>query len=611
MCGIWGIMKRNSMVNANDLVYSKLAAKKMHHRGPDDDDYWNNNHFALSFKRLAILDLSSLGHQPMISQCNNYVLVYNGELYNHKDIRITLKNKGYHFRSTSDSEVVLYALIEWGTNALFRFNGMFALGFINIREKSLLIARDHVGMKPLYYCNLNGNFVFGSQLDHIMHYFDPKYLNINIDALYMYMAIGYYFAPNSVFKEIKQLEPGKWLKLDIKGKEQTGVHFDLTEFYLENQNNRYDQIEFEEKLEEAISRHLKSDVPIGTFLSGGLDSSVITGVVDQKISKPFDAYTIGDFDKYFDESKRASLIAAELKQSKHHIIFPNNISNYIEQFSDAYQEPFGDYSAIPSLMVTAEARKKVKVILSGDGSDELLFGYSRMQPMLRAIPFYGLSYNFRKIIDYMPLTNIQGLLFNNKHELILSSQSLISSKELSDLGVKTTNIAAQFSSNNNVSLPNDIFIKLNNVKRYLQLQMMKLDRSSMYHSVEARVPFLDKELLKLTIAYRAHEITENKYSVRKTLLNKKFQKLYPSIPLEKGIKKGFIIDLKSQFDTNLSSYLFDNLSSDTVFSSYIDFQYGIDQIKKNKSKYSFYPWVLLSLQLWALKYNSWNKALSN
>ena len=211
----------------------------------------------------------------------------------------------------------------------------------------------------------------------------------------------------------------------------------------------------------------------------------------------------------------------------------------------------------------------------------------------------------------MPLTNIPGLLFNNKHELIMGSQSLISSKELSDLGVKTNNIAAQFSSHNNVNLPNDIFIKLNNVKRYLQLQMMKLDRSSMYHSVEARVPFLDKELLKLTIAYRAHEITENKYSVRKTLLNKKFQKLYPNIPLEKGIKKGFVIDLKSQFDTNLRSYLFDNLSINTVFSSYIDFQYGIDQIKKNKSKYSFYPWVLLSLQLWALKYNNWNKSLSN
>ena len=309
MCGIWGIMKRNSMVSANDLVYSKLAAQKMHHRGPDDDGYWNNNHFALSFKRLSILALSPLGNQPMISQCKNYVLVYNGELYNHRDIRKTLQNKGYHFRSTSDSEVVLYALIEWGTDALSRFNGMFALGFINIREESLLIARDHVGMKPLYYCNLNGNFVFGSQLDHVMHYFDPQYLNIDIDALNMYMAIGYYFAPNSVFKEIKQIEPGEWLKINVNGKKETGMHFDLTEFYLENQNNRYDQIEFEEKLEEAVSSHLMSDVPIGTFLSGGLDSSVITGLVDQKRDNPFDVYTVGDFDKYFSNILFAFLTA--------------------------------------------------------------------------------------------------------------------------------------------------------------------------------------------------------------------------------------------------------------------------------------------------------------
>ena len=132
----------------------------------------------------------------------------------------------------------------------------------------------------------------------------------------------------------------------------------------------------------------------------------------------------------------------------------------------------------------------------------------------------------------------------------------------------------------------------------------------MYHSVEARIPFLDKELLKLTISYRAHEITENKYSVRKTLLNKKFQKLYPKIPLERDMKKGFVIDLKSHFDKELRSYLIEILSSETVFTNHIDFKYGIDQIKKSKGKYSFYPWVLLSLQLWALKYNNWSRPLT-
>ena len=610
MCGIWGMMKTKSRINSNDIQYSKLAAQKMHHRGPDDDGFWNNEHFALSFKRLSILDLSPMGHQPMVSECKNYALVYNGELYNYKNIKKTLESKGHSFNSTGDTEVILKALMEWGINALSKFNGMFALGFINMHDNTLVIARDHAGMKPLYYSYLNGNFIFGSQLDHVMHYFDRKDLNINMDSLYMYLAVGYYFAPNSVFKEVKQLEPGQWLKINIDGKKDTGMHFDLTKFYLENQNNRYIQKEFEEKLEVAVHSHLISDVPIGTFLSGGLDSSIITGIVDQKVKNPFDAYTVGDFHEYFDESKRASLIATDLKQINHHIIFPNSITKYIEQFSDAYQEPFGDYSAIPSLMVASEAKNTVKVLLSGDGSDELLFGYTRMESMLRAIPYYRLSYNMRKIIHWISMKSIPGLCHDNKNELIVSSQTLIPLKEISELGASTNNIPSQFSSYDNGNLPNDIYIKLNNVKRYLQLQMMKLDRSSMYHSIEARVPFLDKELLKLTIAYRARDITKGKYSKRKTLLNKKFRNLYPKVPLENDIKKGFVIDLNKHLDNDFRPLLFDTLSSNTVFSEYIDFEYGIDQIKKSKSQYSFYSWVLFSLQLWALKYNNWSKSLA-
>jgi len=610
MCGIWGIMKSQSRINSNDIEYSKLAAKKMHHRGPDDDGFWNNEHFALSFKRLSILDISPMGHQPMVSKCENYILVYNGELYNYKNIKKTLENKGHSFISTGDTEVVLKALMEWGTNALSKFNGMFALGFINMHDNTLLIARDHAGMKPLYYSYLNGNFIFGSQLDHVMHYFDHKDLNINIDSLYMYLAVGYYFAPNSVFKEIKQLEPGGWLKISMDGKIDTGMHFDLTEFYFENQDNKYYQKEFEEKLEEAVFSHLISDVPIGTFLSGGLDSSVITGIVDQKLDNPFDVYTVGDFHELFDESKRASLIAKNLKQINHHITFPNSVAKYIEQFSDAYQEPFGDYSAIPSLMVASEAKNAVKVLLSGDGSDEFLFGYTRMEPMLRAIPYYRLSYKIRKVIDWISMKSIPGLGYNNRNELIVASQTLIALREISKLGANTKNISSHFSSHDSEKLPNDIFIKLNNVKRYLQLQMMKLDRSSMYHSIEARVPFLDKDLLKLTIAYRANEITDNNYSKRKILLNKKFKQLYPNVPLETGLKKGFVIDLNKHLDSDFRPLLFDTLSSDTVFSEYIDFEYGIDQIKKSKSQYSFYAWVLFSLQSWSLKYNNWSKSLA-
>ena len=252
MCGIWGIMKSQSKINSNYIQYSKLAAQKMHHRGPDDDGFWNNEHFALSFKRLSNLDLSTMGHQPMVSQCKNYALVYNGELYNYKKIKKTLESNGHSFSSTGDTEVILKALIEWGTNALSKFNGMFALGFINMHDNTLGIARDHAGMKPLYYSYLNGNFIFGSQLDHVMHYFDRKDLNINMDSLFMYLAVGYYFAPNSVFKEVKQLEPGQWLKINIYGEKDTGMHFDLTKFYLQNQNNNYEHMEFEEKLEEAV-----------------------------------------------------------------------------------------------------------------------------------------------------------------------------------------------------------------------------------------------------------------------------------------------------------------------------------------------------------------------
>lgn len=603
MCGIFGLLKTaGTAVTDKDIYLTKEAAQQMYRRGPDDEGYWNNEVTAFSFRRLSIIDLSAAGHQPMISEDGMHTIIFNGELYNYLELKEQLLVKGYRFRSRTDTEVVLNALIEWGPAALSKFNGMFALAFWDATRQSVLIARDHVGMKPLYYAIHKNYFVFGSQLNQVMLVFDRTSLTMDKMGLSLFLSVGYYPSPRTVFNEIKLLEPGQWLSVNTLGVIESGIHFNLLSFYEANKSNIPTQEILEEVLTHSVRRHLMSDVPIATFLSGGLDSGIITGLTQRIMGNDFTAYTLCNPGTPFDETARAKQVANYLK-IKHHIVYPVDVLNVIKQFQEAFQEPFGDYSAIPSLLVTAEARKEVKVMLSGDGSDEFFFGYNRMTAMLQSAWYYKFPWLLRRFYKRIN-PQIPAITFRNLNTMILKKQSFTSVKVLDDLGIMEDALAEEFvkpfgKSNN---LNDDILIKLNTIHRYFQLQLLKLDRASMYNSVEARVPFADKDLLHYTIAFRANEATSNNYIVRKVPLQRIYDKLYPQMSVHMGPKKGFTIDMASMLSNELKEYYVDTLLSSSYFSGVLDLKFLREEFLEGRSTHPLFNWFLLSLQTWSNRY---------
>jgi asparagine synthase (glutamine-hydrolysing) len=603
MCGIFGLLKQNSTISGRDISLTRRASDLMIHRGPDDEGLWSNEQASLAFRRLSIIDLSQRGHQPMVSPDGRYVLVYNGELYNYPDLKKTLTGIGHGFCSTSDTEVVLSALIEWGSDAMTRFNGMFAFCFYDTQEQSMLMARDHVGMKPLYIGYTNEFVVAASQLNQVMLAFSPGKLNIDAKGLNLFLALGYYPSPRTVFNEIKQVEAGTWLKFYHDGRREQGKHFDLLEFYRENQEIVLDSSELAIQLRHSVKRHLISDVPVATFLSGGLDSSIITGMTSEIQGNDFTAYTLGNPGSVYDESARASQIAKKLGV-KHKLVFPDGLAELISDFEKAYQEPFGDYSALPSLIVARHARTEVKVMLSGDGSDEFFYGYNRMQSMLVGAGYYRYPLFARKIIKRLK-PGVPAITFSDLRTMIYKRQNWLPVEMEKVSGIPDEELIREFFGDlGNHDLPPDMLIKLNTIQRYFQLQLLKLDRASMFNSIEARVPFADKEFIRYSIAYRAKDATCDNFAKRKLPVSKVFTSMFPDIPLDTGPKRGFTIDMQRLLHNELKPMVTDLLNTRSPFDGNIDFALSRKLFENHDGISPFFFWSLVSLQLWAARYHN-------
>jgi asparagine synthase (glutamine-hydrolysing) len=598
MCGIFGILKLAGQIDSKDLELCKIASSLMVKRGPDDEGLWNNDTVAFSFRRLSIIDLSPLGHQPMVSSDGKHTLIFNGELYNYLELKRELEQKGRVFISRSDTEVVLNALIEWGTEALKRFNGMFALAFWSEMDYSVIIARDHVGMKPLYYAQTSQFFSFGSQLNQVMIPFNGNNLTIDKMGLGIFLSTGHYPSPRTVYNEIHQLEPGHWIKVDIKGEKKSGQHFNLFNFYLENKELKFSESDLNDQLVASVRRHLISDVPVATFLSGGIDSGIITGIANGEVLEKLTAYTLSNPGTSYDETERATQIATFLKIN-HKIVTPNNFVFAIDDFYDAYQEPFGDYSAIPAMLVTYEARKNFKVMLSGDGSDEFFFGYNRMASMLKAAPYYRYPFLLRRIYKRIK-PSTPAITFASFNEMVFGRQSVIDSQLTREIGISNQELANEFMiPYDNVDIPADMIIKLNTINKYFQQQLTKLDRASMFNSIEARVPFADKELMKHTISYSANSCVKNEFKTRKVPLQNIYYDMYPFMSKQAGRKMGFTIDMKTYLENDLRERLMDILDTKSIFDSLVDFKGLRSRIDKGEKVSTFTKWFSFSLQTWA------------
>lgn len=387
MCGITGSLRLHADFSAEAMRgITRAMVDTLTHRGPDDSGVWVDarSGIALGHRRLSILDLSSDGAQPMTSQCGRYTIVYNGEIYNFIELRDELEATGSKFRGHSDTEVALEALVKWGAaDALERFNGMFAFALWDSRERSLLLARDRAGKKPLYYCRSRGNFIFGSELKALCAHpdFHPE---IDRDALGMMIQLGWIPGPNTIYKGVLKLEPGTFMRINAIGEASSESFWSAREVAERCADNPFDGdladavSELDSLLAASVRRRMISDVPLGALLSGGIDSSAVVSLMQKMSDRPIRTFAIGFREPKYNEAHYAEAVARHLGTDHTDLyVTPTEAQAIIPKLPALYSEPFADVSQIPTFLVSQLARQHVTVALTGDGGDELFLGYNR------------------------------------------------------------------------------------------------------------------------------------------------------------------------------------------------------------------------------------------
>lgn len=384
--------------------FAGAMAQRLAHRGPDDSGVWLDEQagLALAHRRLSIIDLSAAGHQPMVSPCGRYVLNYNGEIYNHRDLRAELEREGGHFdwRGHSDSETLLAALRHWGAEqALRRLNGMFAFALWDREQRQLTLARDRMGEKPLYYGRSGDTFLFGSELKALCAHPDWRG-EVDREALTLYLRYNYVPAPRSIYRGIAKLPPAHYVVVGENGKSVSDPHcyWDLAAIAEAGSAGAFGDAaaltdELDGLLRDAVGRRMMADVPLGAFLSGGYDSSTVAAIMQAQSARPVKTFSIGFHEKDYNEAEYAKAVAEHLGTEHTELyVTPEEAMQVALRLPEIWDEPFSDSSQIPTYLVSRLACRSVKVSLSGDGGDELFCGYNR----------YVLGYRFWRRMSFLP-----------------------------------------------------------------------------------------------------------------------------------------------------------------------------------------------------------------
>lgn len=503
MCGIAGLLGVTGDPAAAVHDVSEMTASLVH-RGPDDAGFASGYGWAVGMRRLAIQDVSQAGHQPM--RVRDLTLVFNGEVYNFPALRNELEGFGYSFRSGSDTEVVLYALEHWGPEALNRFNGMFALALVDERRRQAWLARDRFGKKPLFIARLRRGLAFASELKAIVRIAREE-LTISRRALAEYFRFQYVPAAACIFEQVEKLPAASWVQVDL----DSGHCSPAREFWKLPEELPAalpaTPADVLVAVREAVTRRLIADVPVGAFLSGGVDSSLVVACMCDA-SADVRTFSIGFQDPRFDESRYALAVARHLRTDHTHLqLEPSEAMAIVPRLSDAYDEPFADSSAIPTMAVARLARQRVTVALSGDGGDELFGGYTRYRAarilrLARLIPNFGV-----RVIERVPQHSALGRrmrLFSSLAEANSTAeayQELVSvwrSKELAQL-MPDLQLGESFNSAHEMSGKGMVQNMMRcDARTYLIDDILqKVDRATMAVSLEARNPLLDPAVVSL------------------------------------------------------------------------------------------------------------------
>lgn len=620
MCGICGY---NSNKSLGKRVLKKMN-DKMIHRGPDAEGYYINNiddrEIGLAHRRLSILDLSPLGNQPMISKDNNIVIVFNGEIYNFIELKEELQKKGYIFNSTSDTEVIINGYIEYGISIIEKLNGMFAIAIYDKKDNAMYLIRDHIGVKPLYYYINENNLVFASELKSIMEFpFFKK--DIDLDSLHTYLYYGYITGQKSIFKNVFKLLPGHYLKYK-DGIVELKEYWSLEKKYLNRKEKDKSLDEWKkiirEYLEKSIKERMISDVPLGAFLSGGIDSSLVVSIMQSLSKNPIKTFTIGFENKAYNEANYAKEIAEYLgTDHTEYYLKEEEVKGIVEDIPLYYDEPFADSSQIPTMMVSRLAREQVTVSLSGDGGDELFCGYSSYEHYLELSKYIKIFNIFQlipfkdKIIKKISSKYTHLFNFNNKNKIINAGYLNYIKKESLIKKYNKNNIEERYLKLNYLSKNIQEKAMLRDLITYLPDDILtKVDRASMSCSLESRAPFID-DYKFIELSFDVPHILKYKNNEKKYILK---ELLYDYIPkkLIDRPKKGFSIPIEDMLRTDLK-YLLENYLGE----EFIKKQNIFDEKKIKKCLEFFYKkknieyqgiyinkliWHLLIFQMWYKKY---------
>lgn len=618
MCGITGYIHLNRGRQIDPAVLKNMT-DVIHHRGPDDEGFYIDQNVGLGFRRLSIIDLHT-GHQPLSNSDESVTIVFNGEIYNYQEQREILKKKGYVFKSATDTEVILHLYEEFGIDCVKYLRGMFGFAIWDKRKQQLFCARDRFGIKPLFYYYDNEKFVFGSEIKSIL-----KAENIDktldVDALDSYFAYGYITGDLSIYKNIKKLQPAHTLLISLADQPDLSINRYWNINFEPDYSKTEDQWieEIQECLSETIKLHMIADVPLGAFLSGGIDSSSVVSIMAKHSAQPIKTFSIGFKEQKFNELQYAKQVAEKYNCEYHEqIIEPESIS-LLPRLAAAFDEPFADSSAIPTYYVSKFAREYVTVVLSGDGGDELFAGYNSYPYFKKIYKYASPSPFINKLVwgsvnELAPkgssVSNL-GYYLSHKRDHSGAQASFWTIDERKKLlgtkpGYKNVNRAELIKERLLNGSKHDLVTNLQglDMQTYMVDDILtKVDRTSMMNSIEARVPLLDHKFAELS--FKIPWNLKLKDRLQKHILRKAVAPYLPDSVLNHP-KQGFAVPLSIWFKDDLKEYINDTLKAQNpLYSSWLDKSYVhklITHNDKSTQDFSSRIWSLLFFEAW-LKQN--------
>jgi asparagine synthase (glutamine-hydrolysing) len=609
MCGICGGVSSHK-IEIYDMVES------IKHRGPDFQDVFIEEPIYLAHARLSILDLSSDANQPMISRDGQYVLVYNGEVYNFQSIKKTLQSLGHLFKTSSDTEVILEGFIEWGIKLFEKLNGMFAFSIYDKKNQKIYIVRDRFGIKPLYYYYDNKTLLFASEIKSLLSSrLIPK--ELSYQGLYEYMHFSTTVGESTFYRDIKKLKSGEYIEYNLETWSlNISSYKSICDVPLSNDFLDEAIYKIRDLFEKSVKRQLISDVPVGIFLSGGIDSTAITAVASKYYNGKLKTFSAGfDFDKGFNELPNARFISEKFNTDHYEFyIRGSDTISILERVNYYFDQPFADAANIPLYLMSQELKGKHKVILQGDGGDELFAGYNYYLRVKNERLFKLFSHIIISLTPLIPKSSKYYRMLRSMYAITQKDKALIPARFYSQEMINESSLPLfKKRYRNNLSLVNpfnrsleihssfkdknlDLLQELlySDISLILPDQYLeKVDRATMANSLEVRVPFLDNDLAEYVISL------PSKYKIigkeKKYLLKQAFNGIVPDKILY-GQKRGFGVPFSYWLRSSMKDLIRDEVSSSNIYTNKVIKM--IDEHILGKRDHGFILWKILNLSMW-------------